>query len=206
MQSKSAQRQTATERRRALTQEARDEKSRLICENLIQLLGQPDYVHVRCMMSYRAVWDEVNVDRFNSWAAQQGMRVAYPIALPHGVMKAAVPGGLAAWRRGAYDIWEPVEEQSEILQPEDFDLIIVPCVAFDKQGRRCGHGAGYYDRFLAGIKDKVPVMVAYDVQEIDAVTSEQTDVPIATIVTESGIKMCHGEPSPITQRRKTNET
>jgi 5,10-methenyltetrahydrofolate synthetase len=29
----------------------------------------------------------------------------------------------------------------------DLDTLIVPCVAFDQHGRRCGHGGGFYDRY-----------------------------------------------------------
>ncbi len=36
----------------------------------------------------------------------------------------------------------------KLLQSE-FDLVMVHCVACSKDGRRTGHGAGYYDRFLS---------------------------------------------------------
>lgn len=187
MSAKNELRRIAIDRRRAMTQQTRDEKSRMISENLISLLEKPEYAGVQTVFSYRATWDEADVDKFNAWARAKGMRLAFPISLPGGVMKAAVPGNEAAWKIGAYGIKEPIEADSEILDPQEFDLIIVPCVAFDRQGRRCGHGAGYYDRFMSGIRPEVAVMAAFDVQEADLVETEETDVPVKVIVTESGI-------------------
>ena len=112
---KKQQRRLAIERRRALTQEERDEKSRAICDLLIKLIKDPRYSEVSTIFSYRGTWDEVNVDAFNNWAEGQGYRVAYPISLPKGIMKAAVPAEKDAWHRAAYGILEPVMENSKIL-------------------------------------------------------------------------------------------
>ena len=113
---KKQQRRLAIERRRALTQEERDEKSRAICDLLIKHIKDPRYSEVRTIFSYRGTWDEVNVDAFNNWAEVQGYRVAYPISLPNGIMKAAVPAEENAWHRAAYGILEPVMENSKILE------------------------------------------------------------------------------------------
>ena len=184
---KKQQRGLTIERRRALTQEERDEKSRAICDLLIKLIKDPRYSGVRTIFSYRGTWDEVNVDAFNDWAEVQGYRVAYPISLPKGIMKAAVPAEENAWHRAAYGILEPVMENSKILEPEDIDLVIVPCVAFDEYGNRCGHGAGYYDRFMEYMPPESLIMVAFEAQKMEALVTEETDIPVSTIVTETGI-------------------
>ena len=184
---KKQQRRLAIERRRALTQEERDEKSRAISDLLIKLIKDPRYSKVRTIFSYRGTWDEVNVDAFNDWAEVQGYRVSYPISLPDGIMKAAVPAERDAWHRAAYGILEPVMENSKILEPEDIDLVIVPCVAFDDHGNRCGHGAGYYDRFMACMPPESLIMVAFEAQRSEKLITEETDIPVPTIVTETGI-------------------
>ena len=193
---KKQQRRLAIERRRALTQEERDEKSRAICDLLIKLIKDPRYSEVSTIFSYRGTWDEVNVDAFNNWAEGQGYRVAYPISLPKGIMKAAVPAEKDAWHRAAekdawhraaYGILEPVMENSKILEPGDIDLVIVPCVAFDEYGNRCGHGAGYYDRFLTKMAPEALIMAAFEAQKLEKLITEETDIPVSTIVTETGI-------------------
>ena len=184
---KKQQRKLAVEKRRALTQEERDEKSRAICDLLIKLIKDPRYSKVRTIFSYRGTWDEVNVDAFNDWAEVQGYRVAYPISLPNGIMKAAVPAEENAWHRAAYGILEPVMENSKILEPGDIDLVIVPCVAFDEYGNRCGHGAGYYDRFMEYMPPESLIMVAFEAQRSEKLITEETDIPVPTIVTETGI-------------------
>ena len=184
---KKLQRKLALERRRALTQQERDEKSRASCDLLIKLIKDPRYSEVRTIFSYRGTWDEVNVDAFNDWAEVQGYRVAYPISLPKGIMKAAVPAEENAWNRAAYGILEPVMENSKILEPGDIDLVIVPCVAFDEYGNRCGHGAGYYDRFMACMPPESLIMVAFEAQRSEKLITEETDIPVPTIVTETGI-------------------
>ena len=184
---KKQQRKLAVEKRRALTQEERDEKSRAISDLLIKLIKDPRYSKVRTIFSYRGTWDEVNVDAFNDWAEVQGYRVSYPISLPDGIMKAAVPAERDAWHRAAYGILEPVMENSKILEPEDIDLVIVPCVAFDEYGNRCGHGAGYYDRFMTSMPPESLIMVAFEAQRSEKLITEETDIPVPTIVTETGI-------------------
>ena len=184
---KKQQRKLALERRRALTQEEREEKSRASCDLLIKLIKDPRYSEVRTIFSYRGTWDEVNVDAFNYRAEAQGYRVSYPISLPDGIMKAAVPAERDAWHRAAYGILEPVMEKSKILEPGDIDLVIVPCVAFDEHGNRCGNGAGYYDRFMTSMAPESLIMVAFEAQRLEKLVIEETDIPIRMIVTEAGI-------------------
>ena len=182
---KQSQREQALRARRELSPEQRREESRRIV-GLLRAL--PELQTARTVLSYRAVSSEADLGELDAWAEQEGRQIAYPVSLPEGVMKAAVPQDEEAWRRGAYGIREPVPERSEIIEPSRIDAVLVPCVAFDRAGGRCGHGAGYYDRFLPQCReDAAKILIAFDAQEVEDLYVERTDVPVPVIVTGSGV-------------------
>ena len=72
----------------------------------------------------------------------------------------------------------------------DPEVLIVPLLAFDRQGYRLGYGGGYYDRTLERLRARHPVIAvgfAFAAQEVDAVPTEPTDEPLDLIVTETGV-------------------
>ena len=58
------------------------------------------------------------------------------------------------WPRNRWGIPEPPHAfaASDVASPGDIDLLIVPGLAFDVDGRRLGQGKGYYDRFIARMR------------------------------------------------------
>ncbi|MFT4031143.1 MAG: 5-formyltetrahydrofolate cyclo-ligase, partial [Siphonobacter sp.] len=48
-----------------------------------------------------------------------------------------------------WGIPEPVDTPERRILDEAIDLVLIPLLAFDKQGYRVGYGMGFYDRFLA---------------------------------------------------------
>jgi 5-formyltetrahydrofolate cyclo-ligase len=68
------------------------------------------------------------------------------------------------------------------------DALIVPLVAFDRAGGRLGYGGGFYDRSLAQLRARGPVMAvgfAYAAQQAPSLPQEATDQPLTAIVTEA---------------------
>ena len=76
---------------------------------------------------------------------------------------------------------EPVDSAVKV-KPEEIQLLIVPGLAFTKDGYRLGFGGGYYDRFLSGYK-RSTVSLAFDCQLIDEVPTELHDIPVDKVVT-----------------------
>ena len=75
----------------------------------------------------------------------------------------------------------------EYFEPE---ILIVPLVAFDRDGGRLGYGGGFYDRTLEGLRAKratLAIGFAFAAQEAEGLPLEATDQPLDMIVTERGI-------------------
>ncbi|KAL3771740.1 hypothetical protein ACHAWU_010051 [Discostella pseudostelligera] len=58
-----------------------------------------------------------------------------------------------SWPRNKWGIPEPPLTTTNVAKPGDIDLLIVPGLAFDTNGHRLGQGKGYYDRFIAKMRD-----------------------------------------------------
>ena len=74
-------------------------------------------------------------------------------------------------------------------------VLIVPLVAFDRRGGRLGYGGGFYDRTLAGLRTRGPVLAvgfAFAAQEAEDLPLEATDQTLDLIVTEAEVIACGG--------------
>ena len=65
--------------------------------------------------------------------------------------------------------------------PAGIDLVIVPGVAFTADGRRLGHGKGYYDRFLVGTTAHT-VGACFAEQLVDELPVEPHDVRLDRVL------------------------
>lgn len=112
--------------------------------------------------------------------AEQG----WTLALPR-VTGRAQPLVFGSWQPGqlmrAVSFGLMLPDPFEAVQP---DLLVIPCVGFDRSGYRLGYGAGYYDRTLAA--RAVPTIgVAYDGCELTSFEPQPHDRPLDCVLTET---------------------
>jgi 5-formyltetrahydrofolate cyclo-ligase len=91
-----------------------------------------------------------------------------------------------------YGILEPAGGFRNTVPAHALDLVLVPLVAFDLDGRRVGMGGGYYDRTFEYLRWRRCwhrprlVGVAYEIQRVAHIDEDTWDVPLHAIVTENG--------------------
>ena len=129
---------------------------------------------------------EANPAAIDAAALRLGKAVAYPLCLEEGHMEAALPEAADALAPGRYGIPAPIPGRCRLLAPEDVDLALVPCAAFDAFCRRVGMGAGYYDRYLARC-GAFSVALAYEAQRVPQAAAQEHDVLLCAVASESGL-------------------
>lgn len=85
-----------------------------------------------------------------------------------------------------YGLLEPIVSETESINPDEIDLVVVPGLAFSNEGYRLGFGGGYYDRFLANYQGNT-VSLAFENQIIPEVPVESHDIPVRKIVSSEGV-------------------
>ncbi len=181
IQKKQLRREIAA-RVRALPQTVREQASEAIRRRVLAL---PEYAAAGSLFLYIAMPTEPDTRGILERALRDGKRVYVPKCIGKGEMLAVRIRGLDDLAPGAYGILEPVD-CSETAEPSALDLILVPCVAASPDGKRLGHGAGFYDRFLEHNADKT-VCLCFSAALSDAIPTEPTDVPMRRVVCESTV-------------------
>ena len=134
-------------------------------------------------MSYVSFGTEVDTRAPIAGWLKEKRTVYAPRVLETGMLEWVECTSLDALATGAHGVPEPIGPAAKSIPDTP---VIVPGLAFTKNGRRLGRGLGCFDRFLAGHKG-TRIGLAFACQIADALPTEPHDVPMDIVITESGV-------------------
>ncbi len=149
------------------------------------LLASPLYIEADTVFLYVSMEKEPDTLLVLRHALEAGKRVCVPKCVNRREMLAVRIHSLADLAPGRMGIPEPVSAE-ETIEPEEMDMILVPCVAASLDGKRLGHGAGYYDRFLAEANSRRAVCLCFHKMLRDDIPMDEHDIWMPAVLTENG--------------------
>lgn len=143
--------------------------------------NQPCFIDAQHILLYHSLPDELITHSTIECWNNQGKTIYLPVVVGDDLVVRRYDHD--AMQQGEFNIMEPSghDIDTELLQ-----LIIVPGVAFDRNGNRLGRGKGYYDRLLSRTSATC-IGVCYNCQLVDAIPTEPHDHIMQYVVTPQGI-------------------
>ena len=164
------------EKKRAMTPEEIREKSRILME---KLLKTQLYQNAGTIYGYLSYNQEVQTLPILAKALEEGKRVAVPKVYGE-EMRFLYLEDLSQVAPGYGGIPEPIADSPVAVDPHA--LVLMPGLAFDREGHRIGYGGGFYDRFLAKEPEHPTVALCYEFQMVENLPVESFDVPVDLVL------------------------
>ena len=182
MDEKKALRRAMRERGELLTRAYREAADRAI-RGHIQASGA--WQRSASVFIYVSMWTEPDTRALLEEALKSGKTLYVPRCDPGRSMRAVRLASLDKLRPGTLGIPEPVGDR-ESAGPGDIELALIPCVTATRDGRRLGHGMGYYDRFLEQHRCR-KLCLCYEALLSTELPTDAHDVLMDAVVTENGL-------------------
>lgn len=160
-----------------------------------KLLNSDIYQKCNMLFSYVSFWSEVETNEIIVQALADHKRVFAPRVIGK-TMDFFEIHGLKELIKNKMGIAQPPEREETryniAVSDPDISLMLLPGLAFDKNGNRIGYGAGYYDRYLSGFSEDAfyKLALAYDFQVEEQIASEEYDKKADAILTPTRYINC----------------
>ncbi|MDD4526765.1 MAG: 5-formyltetrahydrofolate cyclo-ligase [Candidatus Margulisbacteria bacterium] len=164
--------------RRALTAPEIELRSNKIIKNLMEYIESINY---NTIAFYYPIYNEADIRPLYDFCWNNNKNVLLPYAYKNGNMEFKLFEKKSFLKKDDYGIPSP---KTESIFPADLiDIIVVPCVACDKNNNRMGYGAGFYDRFL-GKTSAITIGICFDFQLLYQIPTTNNDKKLAAIITD----------------------
>ena len=160
------------ERRNAMAASEKKRCDERICTYIEDLAGK---LKARTVHTYLPMGSEVNIVPLIESMLAKGIVVVAPKALKGRKMENLVLRSLTELEDGIYGTKHPANTE---VYTGNYDLFIIPGLAFDGDRYRLGYGSGYYDTFFNLHPSGYKLGICYPFQVVDHVPIEAHDVQL----------------------------
>lgn len=164
------------EQKRAMTEEQIAAASARLGE---LFLNCPQYQNAMTIYGYLPYNQEVRTVPMLEQAMKDGKKVAVPKCYGE-EMRFIYMDDLSKVEKGYANIPEPIAD--EPVADDRTALVLMPGMAFTKDGKRMGYGGGFYDKFLAAEPNHPTVALCYDFQMVEDLPTEDYDIPVDCVL------------------------
>ncbi len=142
---------------------------------LAQLVAHPLYQSAKSIYGYMNFNQEVQTVPMLEQALKDGKKVAIPKVYGD-KMEFIWMENLTDVSAGYYNIPEPTAD--EPLADDETALVLMPGLAFDRDGNRTGYGGGFYDKYLEQHPNHKTLAMCFDFQVVEKLDVENHDIPV----------------------------
>ena len=164
--------------KRAMTEEQIAATSEALAQ---QLYAHPAYKEAKSIFGYLSYNQEVRTMPMLEQAQKDGKRVAVPKVIGDTMIFIWLDD-LSRIELGYCNIPEPIDNGPEAV--DETALVMMPGLAFDPTGRRCGYGGGFYDRYLEQHPNHPTLAMCYGFQMFDELETDPHDIPVNYVLSQ----------------------
>ncbi|MEI8175396.1 MAG: 5-formyltetrahydrofolate cyclo-ligase [Candidatus Omnitrophota bacterium] len=151
-----------------------------------KLFAMKEFRKARCVVFFVSMPEEVDTHRMIDECIAAGKDVGVPVTMKgkSDLIVSRISDRLTQLEIGPYGVQQPRAAEIRPIPREEMDLVVVPGVAFDRDGNRLGRGKGYYDRFLEALPScAATVGLCFDFQVLDSIPVLPHDIPVKMLLT-----------------------
>jgi 5-formyltetrahydrofolate cyclo-ligase len=130
---------------------------------------------------YWPMKSELDIRPLSNKLFEEGFKCALPCITSKGLIyRKWTP--VTHLEKGLFQALEPLSTAPVIIP----NVLLVPLLAFDKEGHRLGYGQGHFDRFLHQHK-VLTIGIGFKDQEVEKIPRQAHDFALDYILTEKGV-------------------
>ena len=170
-------REEMLKKRVALSIEQRDAFSKSICLQLWNIIVETPNAIIH---SFIPMGEEINVMPLLEKCIENGNKIVSSKTIKRPELLHLILTDTQSLEEGRFGTQYP---KGNLQYQGEYDIIIVPGLAFDSENNRIGYGAGYYDNFLKNHLKSLKLGVAFPFQILDSVPVSDHDIKVDKVIT-----------------------